>query len=222
MKFFLRLAMLIFSGLLIAVLAGCNYPGMATPTPRIRYITWTPKPTDTPAPSDTPAPTETIPPEPSPTLSLPPSPTVPALPTEVPTVDPKNAIRVYYINKDEVGQFGCNEALYYLNTKQAVTGDLANDIRYALSVMLNYHQPKIGTLYHGGYASNLAVGSVDIGSDGRVTVALTGSYVPTEDRCDGKRFVDQIRQTIKQFGYIPLLQITINGTPIADVIARNK
>lgn len=222
MKNFPRLIALILSVLLFATLAGCNFPGRVTPTPRIRYITWTPKPTDTPAPTNTPAPTETFTPEPSPTLSLPPSPTIPVLPTEVPTVDPKNAIRVYYINKDEVGQFGCNEELWYLTTKQAVSGNLADDIRYALSVMLSYHQPQIGTLYHGGYASNLAVSSVDIGSDGRVTVALTGEYVPTEDRCDGKRFIDQIRQTIKQFGNIPLLQITINGTPIADVIARNK
>lgn len=213
----IQLAVLV---LLVAGLAGCNLPGMATPTPRIRYITWTPEPSATPAPTDTPEPTATFTAEPSPTFTLPPEPTTPPEPTAAPSVSAEDAIRVFYINKDEAGMYGCNEDLWYINTKQAKTGNLANDIRYALSIILAYHQPEIGTLYHPGYASNLSVGNVEVRADGAVIVSLSGEWVPTGDRCDGKRFTDQLRRTIKQFGDIPYIQILINGTPIADAVSR--
>jgi hypothetical protein len=57
-------------------------------------------------------------------------------------------------------------------------------------------------------------------NNGKVTAYLTGDYNKTKDRCDGPRLRDQLRQTIKQFEGVTDIQILINGTPIADVIAR--
>ncbi|MFM8321485.1 MAG: hypothetical protein ACKOC5_11275, partial [Chloroflexota bacterium] len=146
-------------------------------------------------------------------------PTQPPAPAAAVTVSPENAIRVYYIYKEEKGQFGCGEAIRYVLTKQARSSSLAGDIRYAISVMLTLHEPNFGQLYHGGYAANLAVADVTVNADGSIKVALSGEW-KANDRCDGKRFIDQLRQTIRQFGPSPLIQITINGTPIADAVSR--
>jgi hypothetical protein len=204
--------------LLLAGLAGCHYPGqaLATATPA---QTNTPQPTQTPLPTHTPAPSPTFTPEPSATPAQPTPTALPQTPTAAATLSADQAILVYYINKNESGQFGCGEALWYVKTNQPKSSQVANDIRYALTTILNYHSETIGSLYNPGYASSLAVSDVSMTSSG-VVVSLTGTYNRTKDPCDGKRLIDQLRQTIKQFPGIASIQITINGTPIADVISR--
>lgn len=190
--------------------------------------TATPLPTSTPLPTDTPVPTPTSTPEPTATLPPPPTPTVtiaaptvpPAPPTAVPTLSADEAILVYYINKDEAGQFGCGEALWYIKTNQPKSQSIENDIRFALTTILNYHSETIGVLYHAGYASNIAVSSVEYNSSGDMVVNLTGTWTNTSDRCDGRRFIDQLRQTIKQFPGISGIVIYLNGTPISDALSR--
>jgi hypothetical protein len=162
---------------------------------------------------------------PTPTFTVAPTATaslipIAAQPTVPPTAaDPADPILVYYINKNEQGPFGCGEALWYIKTKMPKTGNIPMDVRSALSTILSFHSETIGVLYHAGYASNLAVSNVDL-QGSSITVALTGTYEKTKDRCDGRRFIDQLRQTIKQFPGISGIQITINGTPIADVVSR--
>jgi len=204
--------------LLIFSLSGCNFTGQALPTATSTPID-TPQPTQTPLPTDTPAPSPTFTLEP--TATLPPaSPTAPPQPpTAEATLTTEQAILVYYINKDENGPFGCGEALWYIKTKQPKTSLLTNDIRFALTTILSYHSEMIGTLYNPGYASNLAVNNVEASGNG-VVVSLSGTYNRTKDPCDGRRLIDQLRQTIKQFEGVGNIQITINGTPIADVISR--
>ena len=204
--------------LLIFSLSGCNLPGQALPTATSTPID-TPQPTQTPLPTDTPAPSPTFTLEP--TATLPPaSPTAPPQPpTAEATLTTEQAILVYYINKGENGPFGCGEALWYIKTKQPKTSLLTNDIRFALTTILSYHSEMIGTLYNPGYASNLAVNNVEASGNG-VVVSLSGTYNRTKDPCDGRRLIDQLRQTIKQFEGVGNIQITINGTPIADVISR--
>ena len=126
---------------------------------------------------------------------------------------------MYYINQKEKGPFGCNEQLWYVNTRLPKTGNIPMDVKSALSVILGFHSQNFGELYNGGYANNLGVSEVRY-DDGKVTVFLTGEYNKTKDRCDGPRLRDQLRQTIKQFEGVSDIQILINGTPIADVIAR--
>jgi hypothetical protein len=107
-----------------------------------------------------------------------------------------------------------------VKTNQNRTTSLVNDVTFALRTILYYHNPDFGDLYNPGYASNLAVSSVEVRDDGTVVVNLTGTYTKTDDRCDGPRFRDQLKQTVKQFANVQNVIIYINGTPIADVIAR--
>ena len=205
--------------LLIFSLSGCNFPGQALPT-ATSTPTNTPLPTQTPLPTDTPAPSPTFTQEPTVTPTPPALPTTPPMPpTAEATLTTEQAILVYYINKEESGPFGCGEELWYIKTKQPKTSSIANDIRYALNTILSYHSETIGSLYNPGYASILAVSNVELGSNG-VVVSLSGTYNRTKDPCDGRRLIDQLRQTIKQFEGISNIQITINGTPIADAVSR--
>jgi len=213
-----RTATYFLIALLVINLSGCSLTGQVLPT-------ITPAPTQTSLPTDTPPPTTT--PLPSPTFTLEPTVTQPpATPTVLPqpptaeaTLSADQAILVYYINKNETGPYGCGEALWYIKTKQPKTSNVTNDIRYALNTILTYHSETIGALYNPGYASNLAVGNINFLENG-VIVSLTGTYNRTKDNCDGRRLIDQLRLTIKQFEGISNIQITINGTPIADVISR--
>jgi hypothetical protein len=207
--------------LLIISLSGCNFPGQALPTPT-PAPTNTPLPTQTPLPTDTPLPSPTFTPEATATQPPPAAPTQPpAPPTTEATLTTEQAILVYYVNKDEKGPFGCGEALWYVKTRQPKSSSVVNDIRYALTTILSYHSEMIGILYNPGYASNLAVSDVTLNGDS-VLVALTGTYEHTKDRCDGRRLIDQLRQTIKQYKSIKNIQITINGTPIADAVSRKQ
>jgi|GEM_PF-1253693 len=174
-------------------------------------ITALPSETPVPLPTSTPAPTE-------PPTQVPTAPTPrPAGPTA--TLSKEQAILVYYINKQEKGNFGCGEALWYVKTRNPKTGDIPTDVRAALSTILSFHSETIGVLYNPGYASNIAVGSVEF-SDGKVTVYLTGSYVRTKDKCDPSRFNDQLRFTVKQFPGVKEIVIKLNGAPLADALKK--
>jgi hypothetical protein len=216
-----------FSYLAIACLIAFSLLACSSSSiPFLSEPTATRKPTSTRAPSATPAPTQT--PAPTVTFTLAPTneppqapaPTEPPLPTDAPAASEADAIKVYYFNKNEKGPYGCNEALYWVKTHQAKSNDILGDVRYALSLILNYHKENFGKLYNPGYASNLSVSEVRKLSDTSILVALTGTYERTKDRCDGPRLRDQLRQTIKLVSGMKDIQITINGTPIADVIAR--
>jgi hypothetical protein len=137
-----------------------------------------------------------------------------------PTIDPAQAILVFYVNKEEAGQFGCGEALWSIRTNQAKSEHVESDIRFALATILNYHQPTIGQLYHAGYASQIAVNDVSYNADGQIVVNLTGTWNQTDDRCDNRRFIDQLRQTIKQFPGVSGIVIYLNGHPISDALSR--
>jgi hypothetical protein len=110
--------------------------------------------------------------------------------------------------------------LYYLNTGVPKTTDIPTDVKYALGRILSYHGETIGNLYNPGYASALSVHDVRLNADNTIVVLLTGTYVKTKDRCDGPRFRDQLRFTIKQVSDLNSIQILINGAPIGDVISR--
>jgi len=200
-------------------LTSCNLSGLSAPT-ATPSPTFTPLPTDTPIPTDTPEPTATFTPEPTPTATIPAPTQAPATPTIERTLSADEAILVYYINKNEKGPFGCGEALWYIKTKQPKTGVVVNDVRFALSTILSYHSETIGSLYHPGYAANLAVSQVEFKDNGTIVVYLTGTWTKTKDRCDPQRFIDQLRQTIKQFKGVSGIVIYINGTPISDALSR--
>ena len=209
--------------LILVSLAGCDtlFPAAATATP---LPTNTAVPTNTPPPpTDTPLPTATFTatPLPPPTITLLPTLTpAPTVPT--PTPDSKNAILLYYYNLKEKGAYGCNEALWYINTGIAKGSNLVEDIKLALRRILSYRSETIGILYNPGYASQLAVGNVEVDPAGPVYVWLTGTWNRTKDSCDGPRLRDQLRVTVKQFAQTKSkpVNIYINGVTIGDAISR--
>ncbi len=213
-----KLVLLILIAAISLSVSSCDIVSMviATNTPT---ATNTPLPTDTPVPTDTPLPTATF--TPAPTDTPPPTftsaPPTPALPTATLTKD--QAVLVYYINKEDNGPYGCGEALWYVKTQFAKTGNVVVDVTNALRTILSYHSESIGTLHNPGWASNLSVSGVEF-NGGSVKVALSGQYNKTDDPCDASRFKDQLRLTIKQFAGVQNIAITINGTPIADVLSR--
>lgn len=215
----LRLVKLLFYIWLAVGLASCNLAGLSavTPTPT---ATFTLLPTNTPTPTSTPEPTATFTQEPTLTATIPVPTQPPATPTIERTLSVDEAILVYYINKNEKGPYGCGEALWYIKTKQPKTSLVVNDVRFALSTILSYHSETIGSLYNPGYAANLAVSNVEFKDNGTIVVYLTGTWTKTKDRCDPQRFIDQLRQTIKQFKGISGIIIYINGTPISDALSR--
>lgn len=218
---------LLTSVILLLGSSGCNalFGPQSTPT---ATITDTPDVSNTPNFTDTPIPSDTPPPTPTSTETVMPSPTNTPFPTwtwtpVVPTgtADYKDAILVFYINLEEKGPYGCGEDLWFLNTgvRRSET-DLPGDIRFALHTMLTYHQPKIGILYHAGYASNMAVGDVFVDPEGVATVGLTGIYVPTGEPCDATRFRDQLKRTITQFPQVFKAIVFLNGAKIEDAFSR--
>jgi len=207
--------------LIAVVVTGCDVFAPA-PTP-------TPVPTNTPLPTDTPVPTETpLPPTPTFTETLMPSPTSSPIPFTPPTlaptatVDPNEAIRIYYVYFEEEDEAACNGEYRWVSIGVKRSEDVVGDLKLALYRLLTYYQPYWGQLYHAGYASQLAVGSVEIDANRTAFVNLTGTYVPTKNQCDASWFKDQIKMTIKQFPLVASMVITINGHPIADVMSRKK
>ncbi|MBN2550816.1 MAG: hypothetical protein JXB15_16750 [Anaerolineales bacterium] len=218
-----RLFQILVSLLILVSLAGCDtlFPAAATAT---LVPTNTAVPTNTqPPPTDTPMPTATFTeaPTPSPTMTLLPTLTIaPTVPTSTP--EAKNAIVLYYFNLKEKGQYGCNEALWYINTGIAQGENLVEDIKLALRRILSYRGETIGILYNPGYASQLAIGDVIVEPGGPVNVWLTGTWNRTKDPCDGPRLRDQLRVTVRQFPEVKSrpVNIYINGVTIGDVIGR--
>jgi len=206
--------------MILISLGSCNAISVLGPTQTPTPTSTTIPPTPTSIPTDTPQPTATnteVPTE-IPTVTLPPLPTFP--PTATATLSTREAILVYYINKEQAGQYGCGESLWYLKTAREKSTNLIDDITYALNTILAYHSETIGDLYNPGYASSLAVSNVLIDQSGKVVVNLSGTYVPTKERCDGSRFKDQLIKTVKQFPGITSVNIFINGFSIGDVISR--
>ena len=176
-------------------------------------------PTDTPAPTATPLPTDTPLP---PTLTFTPGPTDTPLPTPTPeaTPDEKHAILVYYISKDTPGRFGCGEALFWLNTGVPLSGNFELDVKTALMRMFSYRGETLGSLYNGLYPATFAVKEASLDADGTAYIWITGDYTKTNDSCDPRRAIDQIKQTVKQFEGVKGVVVYLNGTPISDALSR--
>jgi hypothetical protein len=72
-------------------------------------------------------------------------------------------------------------------------------------------------LYNSLYRSNLVVDSAEVGDDGTARVALSGELVLT-GVCEDARIQAQLEETARIFSPSQTVEITINGSPIADVL----
>jgi len=216
-----RFLIIFVLGILLGTsISACEAVALLQPTATLEPTKTPIPPTNTPLPTDTPIPTETFTPLPTETPTVAPPTAEPTQPKPTGTPNKDEAILVFYINKDEKGPYGCNEALWWLNTGMRKSENNVNDITYALNTILGYHNPTIGILHNPGYASNLSVSEVTLQSDGTVIVNLSGTYNSTDDVCDGPRFRDQLKLTVRQFTGVTNVLIYVNGFTIGDTILR--
>jgi hypothetical protein len=180
-------------------------PPTATPPP--------PSPTATSLPTDTPTvlPTDTITVLPSATLT----PTL-AIP---PTVTGEDAIFIYLVDRGTGGPLACGDTLVPINTGQARSGDLAQDVQTALQNLFVKRQYILG-LYNPVYISNISVTKVWYKEYSQtIYVRLEGTYVRSDDRCDTRRVREQIWATIRQFGGVKVVDILLNDNLLGDILA---
>lgn len=208
--------------LIFSIVAGCNMPKAATPTTTAAPTKTKLPDTPTTKPTDTlPPPTETSVPSPTPFPTQPPPPPTAAQPS--PTPKYPDAIVLYYINKEVKGPYGCNEALFYVNTGRAKSGNLIVDVTFALQRLFSFHGEYWGNLYNPYGASNFAVASVEQGAKGVLNVYLTGTVAPIKESCDRTRLIHQIRQTILlNFAGISNLNVYLNGAALGDALRRKQ
>ena len=194
-------------------------PPTATLSPTATYTPLPPTETPTPIPTDTPTPTATQ----TPTDTA--TPTATATITKVPSaasVKEGNVIFIYMISKEDGGPIGCGDTAIPIMTGFARTGDIAQDVRVALSNLF-VKSEYIAGLYNPAFRSNIAVTSVDYKpSSGEVVVNLDGTYVRSGDRCDNARVRAQVWQTIRQFPGVKSVMVLLKGNLLGDILANDS
>lgn len=136
-----------------------------------------------------------------------------------PTVTGENAIYIYLVDRGTGGSVACGDTLVPVNTGQARTGDLAQDVATGLKNLFVKRQYILG-LYNPLYISNIEVKDVWYKKYSQtIYVRLEGTYVRSDDRCDTRRAREQIWATIRQFGGVKVVDILLNDNLLGDILA---
>ena len=182
--------------------------------------------TETPSitPSATRTQTPTPSPSPPPTESHTPSPT--ETPTETPIgYIPEGAIWFYATSIGTGGPIGCGDTLIKLWTGYIRTGNISDDLTYALNTVFSVG-PYAAGFYNATYPSSMRVKDVKMSSNGTATVYFDGSYVPPKDSCDASRFRSQVWGTALQFPevtrFIPWIGDKLLGDRLAAFTDSGK
>lgn len=214
----------------------------AQPTPLFPTLTVAPSlPTQAPAASATPAqaiqPTQ---PQAQPTTSAPvtgnasptPPPTVvgvpvntSAPPTSVPptSAPPSNTtttVNIVLIAVNDNGAsgpaIGCGDSAVSVRVQVPRTQAV---LRASLEKLLSLHSKDYGEsgFYNALYQSNLTLDSLAL-NDGEAVIRLKGQLV-SGGVCDDPRIIAQIEHTALQFSTVDSVTITVNGTPIQDLLS---
>jgi sporulation and spore germination protein len=197
-------------------------------------------------PGGTQAPTPTLFVMPTlPPTNVPPSPTVAAIEPTVapPTTEPPTAVptqsggfptptavqqgggtvsrvQIYMIALEDNGKsgdpIGCGDTVVPVEIEIKAT---QAPLRAAMEALLSQHGQFYGQsgLYNVLYNSKLQVGTVTIDAAGTAKIGLTGTF-SLAGECDDPRFEAQLTYTARQFSTVQNVEITINGTPLHDLI----
>lgn len=217
-----RLWLFALAGLIGATLA-CDMPGGASaPTPTLFVM-----PTLPPA---------TIPPSPT-VAAVEPTATTPV--NEPPTAEPTQSgggfptptsvaqgggtvsrVQIFMIALEDNGKsgdpIGCGDTVVPVEIEIEPT---QAPLRAAMEALLAQHDQFYGQsgLYNVLYNSNLQVDTVTIDAAGTAKIGLSGTF-SLAGECDDPRFEAQLTFTAKQFSTVQNVEITINGTPLHDLI----
>ena len=170
--------------------------------------------TQTPTPSPSPPPTETH------------TPSATETPTETPIgYIPEGAIWFYATSIGTGGPIGCGDTLIKLWTGYVRTGNISDDLTYALNTVFSVG-PYAAGFYNATYPSSMRVKDVKMSSNGTATVYFDGSYVPPKDSCDASRFRSQVWGTALQFPevtrFIPWIGDKLLGDRLAAFTDSGK
>jgi hypothetical protein len=197
----------------------CSLAGAPAPTAAPTL----PLPTQTaaaPAVTPTTAPDPTQPPPAETAATVPPAATT--IPTSAPPAGGETRrVLIYMVALEDGGAsgqaIGCGDSLVPVN--QDVPA-VAEPIRAALEALLAQKGQYFGGsgLYNSLYNSALQVDSVQVDASGHASVALSGEFL-LGGVCDNPRFQAQIEETVRQFPEVQSVEVTINGTPLEDLLS---
>jgi hypothetical protein len=118
-------------------------------------------------------------------------------PTQVPSpTSEEKGMKVFMVNLNTGGPFGCGDGLVYFYTGKQRTGDVERDISAAMNALF-----KLKT------------------SSGKVFIYLGGSIPKPPDECEAQRIHDQVWETARQISGYRSITIRVNNKLLGDLIA---
>jgi hypothetical protein len=132
-----------------------------------------------------------------------------------------NEVYIYLIAVGDDGatgtKIGCGDSA--IAVKRVLASATQAPLRAAITELLSIHDQNYGEsgFYNALYQSSLTVSDVNI-SNRVAIVKLTGTLTQGGE-CDSPRIKAQLELTATQFTTVDSAQITINGTPIDDVLS---
>jgi hypothetical protein len=190
-------------------------PGGATTTP-IPGATQGANPTQTPG--STVIPTTAATSVPSATATRP---AVTSAPRATATWAGVSEVNIYMIAMEDNGasgpKIGCNDSV--IAVKRVLDQPTQSPLRTALNLVLAQKDQYYGQsgLYNPMYQQNLTLDDVTI-RNGLAIVQLSGNLVLV-GTCEDPRLQAQLEYTALQFNTVDAVQITVNGTPLDDLMS---
>lgn len=130
-------------------------------------------------------------------------------------------VNIYLIALEDAGrsgpEIGCNDSVVPVEIEIAPT---IAPLTAAMEQLLALEETTYGQsgLHNALAPSDLTVAGINIADDGTATIALNGT-LQLGGVCDNPRVEAQLRQTALQFTTVDEVAITINGTPLEEVLS---
>ena len=142
-------------------------------------------------------------------------------PTPIPSPTPKlKGMRIFLVNLDTGGPFGCGDGLVYFISGKQRTGNLERDISSALNALFKLKTEFVGGYYNPVHNAHLYVKGVDvIEENGHVYIYLAGSIPKPPDVCEAERIHDQVWETARQISGYRHITIRVGNNLLGDLIA---
>ncbi|MFN2213708.1 MAG: hypothetical protein ACK2UE_11615 [Anaerolineales bacterium] len=142
-------------------------------------------------------------------------------PTQVPSPTQKEkGMRVYLVNLNTGGPFGCGDGLVYFSTGKQRTDNVGRNIGAALNALFKLKTKYVGEFYNPVYNAHLYVNGVDVNEQtGNVYVYLAGSIPKPPDECEAKRIHDQVWETVRNVSGYQKVTIRVGTKLLGDLIA---
>ena len=207
--------------LLLALLAaGCAQAQTpAQPTPAAPADATATNPAGEAYPVATPA-GEAAQPDPTATPAAYAAPEATVAATQAPAAALTSQVKIFLVaigDKGQAGkQIGCDDSIVAVERPIEPTSE---PLKAALEQLLSLREREYGQsgLYNALYQSELKLDSVTVSGD-KATVAISGK-MQLGGICDNPRFEAQILETVLQFPEVKQVEVTVNGTPLEQVLS---